>query len=105
MKLSLEVVSGERSNGRLFIYGSHIYSSSRKFQGVVYLKCIFEGCNGTGVYCEGDDFLRVLRGHSHEPDRDEEDRLLFRQALRTDAYSTTLDFQAIYNEHAPRLVP
>ena len=68
----------------------------------MHLKCVFDGYASTAIHCEGDNYLRVLTNHSHEPDRDEVDMLLFRSALREEAASTSLDMWVIYQTLSPR---
>ncbi|XP_052130792.1 uncharacterized protein LOC127751365 [Frankliniella occidentalis] len=93
--VDVKIVTGERSNGTLYVADSFIYCSNRS-SGVYNLRCnTVNGCPGTAVYCDGDSYIRTLAAHSHPPDLDEEDRVLFRNALRVDAMSTTLDADEI----------
>lgn len=100
----MNIVSGDRATSSYFIYEEHIYCIGRRHNGVLHLKCKFSECPATGIFCEGDDYIRILENHTHDADRDEVDRLLFRNALREEASLSTLDFHVLYNDLAPRYV-
>lgn len=100
--MPVDKISGDRASSSIYLYEEHIYVVCRRVREVLHVKCKFDECEATGIYCEGDDFIRVIGAHGHAVDRDEVDRLQFRNALREDAMLTTMDFNEIYNQLSPR---